>query len=103
MIINPKKRQKFIQKWNKELIQKLSKNHQEFKIFELKSDNFKKNVAIEFEDGSIANYRYAFFVENKDEYAIFTEHCGYYEFQKNEIKEIQEHDTWKVKLKFYKN
>lgn len=39
-------------------------------------------VQLTFEDGSEASFRYAFFVEDRerDELAVFTEHCGYHVF-----------------------
>jgi predicted nucleic-acid-binding Zn-ribbon protein len=78
------------------------RTQQEIKDFGLKCEDFTKNIAIIFEDDSVTNYNYAFFVENKEKYAIFTEHCGYFEYWKDSVKNIEEHNIFNVRLNFYK-
>jgi hypothetical protein len=41
-----------------------------------------EDVVLEFEDGSTARFRYAFYEvdEERREIAVFTEHCGYHVF-----------------------
>ena len=48
----------------------------------LSCSDFKDTVELVFEDGSSANFNYAFAVEDKErnELAVFTEHCGYHVF-----------------------
>ena len=54
-----------------------------------------QNVKINFGDGSFAEFRYAFVCirEKESRVAIFTEHCGYWEFPlvpEMEVIEIKE-------------
>ncbi len=46
------------------------------------SDFSSKAVKLQFEDGSFAEFKYAFFIEAPEfnELAVFTEHCGYHIF-----------------------
>lgn len=90
----------FVKNWRKELSKKLLRTQKELIIFGLNFEDFNKNIAIVFEDDSVANYNYAFFVENKEKYAIFTEHCGYFEYWKDSVKKIEEHNIFKVRLNF---
>lgn len=43
---------------------------------------FGSNVQLNFEDGSYALFKYAFYLVDKEsnEIAVFTEHCGYHIF-----------------------
>ena len=48
----------------------------------LSASDFPYLIKIDFEDGSFAFFRYAFYLLDHDlkEMAIFTEHCGYHIF-----------------------
>lgn len=85
------KRQYFMDKWVKELSKKLQKPEEDLLLEGLMADDFgDTNVFIEHEDGSSSFYMSSFYVENKTEYAVFTEHCDYHEFKKDWLNQIQE-------------
>lgn len=85
------KREKFMQKWHKELSKKLKKPEEDLLLEGLLCTDFgDTNVYIQHEDGSSSYYKSAFYVENETEYAIFTEHCDYHEFNKTWLEDIQE-------------
>ena len=91
------KRQRFINKWVNELSDKLRKPKDDLLSSGLMADDFGSyNVFIEHEDGSTSHYKSAFFVENEKEYAIFTEHCDYHEFNKEWLNNIEEEETFYV-------
>jgi hypothetical protein len=91
MIIDEKQvKELFIKKYSKELAEKTKRTEQEILQDGLLFTDFKGNVSIIHEDGSTANYRYAFFIKTKDTYAVFTEHCGYHEFKKEWLEKIKE-------------
>lgn len=48
----------------------------------LSATDFPYNLKIDFEDGSSAFFRYAFYLLDNEahEVAVFTEHCGYHIF-----------------------
>jgi hypothetical protein len=79
-----------IGRWTAELIQqrgisteRLEKHH------DLGAGDFSNNEEVEiiFHDGSIMHFRGAFFVTNIscNQVAVFTEHCGYYEFALSDV------------------
>lgn len=86
-------REIFIKKWIKELAIKLQKSEKDLLLEGIQMMDFKNNVFIEHEDGSSCFYKYAFYVENEKEYAIFTEHCDYHEFKKEWLNRIEEGDS----------
>ena len=91
------KRQSFMKKWLKELSKKIQKPEEDLLIEGLGATDFGgKNVFIEYEDGSSSFFKYAFYVENDKEYAVFTEHCDYHEFNKDWLQQIQEEDSVNV-------
>lgn len=91
------KRKYFMKKWVKELSKKIQKPEKDLLSAGLSADDFGgKNVFIEYEDGSSSFFKYAFYVENETEYAIFTEHCDYHEFNKDWLQQIQEEDSISV-------
>lgn len=60
--------------------------------------DFQYDVKIIFEDGSKVNFKSVLIWENKEEYIIFTEHCGYHIFDKLAIKKINTSNyTWTSK------
>lgn len=84
-------RQYFVKKYVKQLSKKLKKPEEDLLLEGLTADDFgSTNVYIEHEDGSHSFYKYAFYVENTEQYAIFTEHCDYHEFKKDWLNDIQE-------------
>lgn len=90
MIQDEKKlRNLFVEKYVKELSQKTGKSQQELLAHGLSAYDLKDIVSVVYEDGSNSNYRYAFFIENKENYAVFTEHCGYHEFKKIWLEKIE--------------
>lgn len=48
----------------------------------LSANDFRHSLRIDFDDGSFAVFRYAFYLTDRDlnEVAVFTEHCGYHIF-----------------------
>lgn len=84
-------REIFVTKWVKQLSEKLKKSEEDLLVEGLRVEDFGgKNIYLEYEDHSYSFYKYAFYVENEEEYAIFTEHCGYQEHKKDWINDIQE-------------
>lgn len=79
-----------VSEWVEELSIKLSRSKDELLTKGLSATDFSVNseLAIEFSDGSSANFRYAFFVESKakNKVAVFTEHCGYFVFPRYDLK-----------------
>lgn len=71
-----------IEKWSDELVQKLHRPARNIIERGLSATDFHEQVEIKFQDGSYALFNYAFFVVNQSSKtcAIFTEHCGYFEF-----------------------
>lgn len=84
-------REIFVKKWVKQLSKKLQKPEEDLLLEGLRVEDFKDNVYIEYEDGSSSHYKYAFYIENDTEYAVFTEHCGYHEFNKDWLNNIEEY------------
>jgi hypothetical protein len=79
-----------VAEWVEELSAKLNRSKDELLAKGLSATDFSSNseLAIEFPDGSSANFRYAFFVESKakNKVAVFTEHCGYFVFPRYDLK-----------------
>lgn len=75
--------------WANELSIKLGRSPEEIRDRGLGAGDFKVGsvVNIKFPDGSTANFRYAFFVanESRNSVAVFTEHCGYFEFSSYDL------------------
>ena len=71
-----------IEKYSQQLAEKLSRSREDLLEEGLSCGDFNQEVSIRFQDGSHALFKYAFFVVNKltKTCAIFTEHCGYFEF-----------------------
>ena len=68
--------------WKERLADHIKSNRDEDRN-ELGADDFKANqVSIKFPDGSTATFRYAFYIAAPEinEFAVFTEHCGYHIF-----------------------
>ena len=55
---------------------------------ELRANDFGGTVELEFEDESEARFKWAFCAldSERDELAVFTEHCGYHVFSSRELK-----------------
>ena len=53
-------------------------------------------VEVVFDDGSSANFKYSFYVENpaKDLIAVFTEHCGYHLFRSSGVTVMTAPESW---------
>jgi hypothetical protein len=53
-------------------------------------------VKIVFDDGSSANFKYSFYVENpiKNVIAVFTEHCGYHLFRSSGVTVMAVPESW---------
>lgn len=80
-------RKEMVAKFVKELAQKTTRSTEDLLGTGLYATDFPhQEVKVDFEDGSSMNLRYAFFVENDEQYAIFTEHCGYYVFYKDQVE-----------------
>lgn len=77
-----------IEKWIEQLSEKLNRPAEEILADGLELGDFRSEVEIKFQDGSHAVFNYAFFVVNKatKTCAIFTEHCGYFEFSSVAVK-----------------
>jgi hypothetical protein len=75
---------RLLNEWANALSLKLGRSVEGLKAQGLTAHDFKmQTVAITFEDGSSASWKYAFYVQDPampDWVAVFTEHCGYYEF-----------------------
>ena len=73
-----------IENWTELLSQKLGRSPSEILERGLSVYDFSpsKGVFIEFPDKSTCHFNYAFFVVDKEKEmaAVFTEHCGYHEF-----------------------
>lgn len=88
----------FLKYFSKEISEKLEQTF-DFTIG-LQATNFNYNIKIKFTDGSEIKFKDAFYVlkektlENEDddlnEYAIFTEHHGYFFFYSDSVKKIKE-------------
>lgn len=83
--------------WAIDLSAKLGRPIDEIRSEGLSAYDFSpsQNVKINFGDGSLAEFRYAFACirEKESQVAIFTEHCGYLEFHlapEMEVIEIKE-------------
>ena len=77
-------KQAFLQRWAPELSARLERTVAQLCDEGLLANDFSGSVTLDFEDGSRVAFRYAFAVhrlEAPDQVAIFTEHCGYHEFE----------------------
>lgn len=70
--------------WAEQLSVKLGRSVEDIRKHGLNAGDFPSDheLRVEFDDGSFAQFAYAFHVVSEDGYsvAIFTEHCGYYVF-----------------------
>lgn len=81
--MNHEQKAEFVRQWISELSRDLQRRRDTLTTLGLRAYDFGGHVRIEFEDGSIVDFRHAFFVQKRDEpghIAVFTEHCGYHEF-----------------------
>ena len=71
-----------INRWLPQLSQKTGLPVATLKTEGLRAGDFPPaGVRIDFEDGSLVHFRWAFFVTDQSRRAaVFTEHCGYHEF-----------------------
>lgn len=73
-----------LNRWLPQLAQKTGRPVATLKAEGLNSGDFRpRGVRIDFEDGSVVQFRWSFFVTDparNGKLAIFTEHCGYHEF-----------------------
>ena len=87
--------QAFIEKWAAQLSIKLQRSAEDIVRKGLSCRDFRAQVEIKFRDKSQALFYYAFFVVDTETKtcAVFTEHCGYFEFSSSAvmIKEVSEH------------
>lgn len=81
------KRKEFVKRWLPELVAKLGRTEEALLTEGLWCTDFPfEGVRIEFEDGSLVQFPYAFAIEKPiaggimRPVAVFTEHCGYHEF-----------------------
>ena len=70
----------------KELSKKLKKDEKEITENGLEFQDFNGEVLLTYEDGSCIHYRNAFMLSNKEEIAVFTEHCGYHLYSTKEFE-----------------
>lgn len=74
-----------INRWLPQLAQKLGRTVANLKAEGLRGGDFPSGgVRIAYEDDSQIRFRWAFFVTDparRGKVAVFTEHCGYHEFQ----------------------
>ncbi len=99
MIIDEKiYRQRMIQKYVNELSEKLNKPKEILMSHGLSITDFKSSVSITYEDGSTSFFKHAFFVQNEDCFAVFTEHCSYHEFKKVWLELIVEDPPRQMEL-----
>lgn len=100
----------FLKYFAKEIAEKID----DFNIqIGLQANNFNNTVEIQFKDSSAITLKDAFFVlkkkeppkefteeeigdENFDEYAVFTEHHGYFFFYAEEVKKIKEKEIKRI-------
>jgi hypothetical protein len=68
-------------KWKEKLAEYIRKEFNEERL-ELLCTDFQYNLLLNFEDGSFAVFQYAFYILDREtnEFAVFTEHCGYHIF-----------------------
>ncbi len=73
-----------LNRWLPQLAQKTGRPAATLKAEGLHSGDFPQGgVRIDFEDGSVVQFRWSFFVidpARNGKVAVFTEHCGYHEF-----------------------
>jgi hypothetical protein len=73
-----------VRQWADKLSQKLGRPAEAIRERGLGASDFRGNSELEirFPDASTATFRHAFFVHDAGRglVAVFTEHCGYYEF-----------------------
>lgn len=83
-------REQLIFDWVNELSAKLEHSPEEILKRGLGAGDFKINseVKLKFPDGSTASFLHAFFVasEQRQTVAVFTEHCGYFEFSSYDLE-----------------
>ncbi len=77
-----------VEKYSQQLVEKLNRSREELLEEGLSCGDFNQQVSIKFQDGSNAFFNYAFFVVNEltKTCAVFTEHCGYFEFSSVAVK-----------------
>lgn len=70
------------ERWQKRLSQWIRENSQDSDEMLSAYDFTNSKLLIKFEDGSNANFEYAFAIEDSElrEVGVFTEHCGYHIF-----------------------
>jgi len=87
-------REDFINRWMPQLLEKVERTEADLRSYGLQCSDFSsEGVRIDFQDGSFVQFQDAFHVVTKDEdgagrrVAVFTEHCGYHEFELYSINE----------------
>lgn len=83
-------RPEYVQRFGEELSQKTGRTVESLLSLGLLATDFKDEVIIKLEDYSELKFNYAFYVQNEDLIAVFTEHYGYHAFFKDEVLDIFE-------------
>ena len=95
------KKDKLRKKWADQLSKRTCRSASEITKEGLLCSDFScdERVAIEFEDGSNAlfNFAFALYDPEKHKVAVFTEHCGYFEFRSLGIQ-VTQHKKKKQKV-----
>lgn len=89
--------QEIIEVVAEELSLKLGRPAEEIKEKGLSAYDFSSDeVKIVFDDGSSANFKYSFYVENAkiSIIAVFTEHCGYHLFRSSGVSVMTVPESW---------
>lgn len=81
-------RPSYVEQFIEQLVEKTGRTQNDLLSLGLLATDFKDHVIVKLEDSSEMKFNYAFYVENADLVAIFTEHYGYHAFFKDEIIDI---------------
>jgi hypothetical protein len=75
--------------WN-QWIEKFALDRSDGKYTDLNDSDFAKDLKLRFVDDSVVSFVGAFAVKNKqkEEIAVFTEHCGYHVFNMHSIEDL---------------
>jgi hypothetical protein len=86
--LHRRQRPGYVEQFIEELAIKTGRTQEDLLMRGLLATDFKGDVIVKLEDSSEMKFNYAFYVENSDLVAIFTEHYGYHAFFKDEILDI---------------
>lgn len=74
--------QEWVSRYADAIALKLGREAESIRESGLQANDFRETLHFEFDDGSHATFRYAFFIHDAqaNALAVFTEHCGYFLF-----------------------